>query len=103
MIGADISIILPEVILAVSAMALLMLGTYGGGDKQAVLINWLVAGLLFVLGLWIMLDPSEGEAFNGAFIADGFAQYTKVLMLWSAAIILVLARDFLQKRELAEV
>ena len=100
MIGADISIILPEVILAVSAMALLMLGTYGGGDKQAVLINWLVAGLLFVLGLWIMLDPSEGEAFNGAFIADGFAQYTKVLMLWSAAIILVLARDFLQKREL---
>jgi len=100
MIGADISIILPELILAVSAMALLMLGTYGGGDKQAVLINWLVAGLLFVLGLWIMLDPSEGEAFNGAFIADGFAQYTKVLMLWSAAIILVLARDFLQKREL---
>ena len=100
MIGADISIILPELILAVSAMALLMLGTYGGGDKQAVLINWLVAGLLFVLGLWIMFDPSEGEAFNGAFIADGFAQYTKVLMLWSAAIILVLARDFLQKREL---
>ena len=100
MIGADISIILPELILAVSAMALLMLGTYGGGDKQAVLINWLVAGQLFVLGLWIMLDPSEGEAFNGAFIADGFAQYTKVLMLWSAAIILVLARDFLQKREL---
>lgn len=100
MIGADISIILPELILAVSAMALLMLGTYGGGDKQAVLINWLVAGLLFVLGLWIMVDPSEGEAFNGAFIADGFAQFSKVLILWSAAIILVLARDYLQKREL---
>lgn len=100
MIGADISIILPELILAVSAMALLMLGTYGGGDRQAVLINWLVAGLLFVLGLWIMLDPSEGEAFNGAFIADGFAQFSKVLILWSAAIILVLARDYLQKREL---
>ncbi len=100
MIGADISIILPELILAVSAMALLMLGTYGGGDKQAVLINWLVAGLLFVLGLWIMLDPAEGEAFNGAFIADGFAQFAKVLMLWSAAIILILARDYLQKREL---
>ncbi len=100
MIGADISIILPELILAVSAMALLMLGTYGGGDKQAVLINWLVAGLLFVLGLWILLNPSQGEAFNGAFIADGFAQFTKVLMLWSAAIILVLARDYLQKRDL---
>jgi len=100
MIGADISIILPELILAVSAMALLMLGTYGGGDRQAVLINWLVAGLLFVLGLWILLDPSEGEAFNGAFIADGFAQFSKVLMLWSAAVILVLARDYLQKREL---
>ena len=67
MIGHDISIILPELVLAVSAMALLMFGTYGGGDKRAVTINWLMAGLLFVLGLWIMLDPSEGEAFNGAF------------------------------------
>lgn len=100
MIGADISIILPELILAASSMALLMLGTYGGGDRQAVLINWLMAGLLFVLGLWIMLDPSDGVAFNGAFVADGFAQFSKVLMLWSAAIILILARDYLQKREL---
>ena len=100
MIGADISIILPELILAVAAMALLMVGTYGGGDKRAVSINWLMVGLLFVLGLWIMLDPAQGEAFNGAFIADGFAQFAKVLMLWSAAVILVLARDYLQKREL---
>ena len=100
MIGADISIILPELILAVAAMALLMFGTYGGGDRRAVSINWLMAALLFALGLWIMLDPADGEAFNGAFIADGFAQFAKVLMLWSAAIILILARDYLQKREL---
>ena len=100
MIGADISIILPELVLALSAMALLMLGTYGGGDRKAGLINWLTVGLMVVLALWIAADPRTGTAFNGAFIADGFAQFAKVLMLLSAAAILVLARDYLEKRQL---
>jgi NADH-quinone oxidoreductase subunit N len=100
MIGADLSIVMPELLLAVGSMALLMLGTYGGGDRVAGLVNWLTVALLCALGLWIALDPSQGSAFNGAFIADKFAQFTKVLMLFSSAAILVLARDYLTKRGL---
>lgn len=100
MIGADLFIVMPELVLAVGSMALLMLGTYGGGDRIAGMINWAVVALLVVLGFWIAVDPSEGAAFNGAFIADGFAQFTKVLMLFSAAAILVLAKDYLTKRGL---
>ena len=100
MIGADIDIILPELTLAVASMALLMLGTYGGGDRKAGLINWLVAGLMTALAFWIAVDPKTGSAFDGAFIADGFAQFAKVLMLLSAAAILILARDYLERREL---
>ncbi|MGB0507515.1 MAG: NADH-quinone oxidoreductase subunit NuoN [Pikeienuella sp.] len=100
MIAADIDIILPELVLALASMALLMVGTYGGGDRLAGKINWASAILLAALGLWIAFDPSEGEAFNGAFVADGFAQYAKVLMLLSSATILVLARDYLTRRGL---
>ncbi|MGB0853774.1 MAG: NADH-quinone oxidoreductase subunit N, partial [Pikeienuella sp.] len=100
MIVTDLSIVMPELLLAVGSMALLMLGTYGGGDSVAKLVNWLTVGLLVVLGLWIAVDPSQGSAFNGAFVADKFAQYTKVLMLFSAAAILVLAKDYLTKRGL---
>ena len=100
MTWAELDPILPEIILAVSAMALLMFGTYGGGDRRAPLINWLTVALMVFLGLWIALDPKSGTAFNGAFIADGFAQFAKVLMLFAAAAILVLARDYLQRRQL---
>ncbi|MEL7462482.1 MAG: NADH-quinone oxidoreductase subunit NuoN [Pseudomonadota bacterium] len=100
MTWAELDPVLPEIVLALSAMALLMLGTYGGGDRKAGLINWLTVGLMVVLALWIAADPRNGTAFNGAFIADGFAQFAKVLMLLSAAAILVLARDYLEKRQL---
>ncbi|MEM8756097.1 MAG: proton-conducting transporter membrane subunit, partial [Pseudomonadota bacterium] len=100
MIGADIQIVLPEIVLAVAAMALLMFGTYGGGDRLAGLINWLTAGLLTLLGLWLAFDARTGIAFNGAFVADGFAQFAKVLMLWSSAAILILARDYLERAHL---
>ncbi|MEM7547205.1 MAG: NADH-quinone oxidoreductase subunit NuoN [Pseudomonadota bacterium] len=100
MIGADINTVLPELVLAVSSMALLMVGTYGGGDRLAGMINWLMAGLMALLGLWLMLDARTGTAFNGAFIADGFSQFAKVLMLWSSAVMLVLSRDYLSKRGL---
>ncbi len=100
MIGADMNTVLPELVLAVSCMGLLMFGTYGGGDQRAGLINWLMAVLMILLGFWLLLDARTGSAFNGAFIADGFSQFAKVLMLWSSAIMLILARDYLARRGL---
>lgn len=100
MTGADIELILPELLLALGSMGLLMLGTFGGGDRLAGLINWLMAGLMTLLALMIAADPGTGTAFNGAFVADGFGNFAKVLMLLSAAVILVLARDYLTRRGL---
>lgn len=100
MIGADLNLILPELALAVASMAFLMVGAFGGGDRRAELINWLVAGLMILLAAWIALDPSDGVAFNGAFIADGFSQFAKVLILLASATVLILARDYMTRRGL---
>ena len=45
MTSADFSIVLPEVVLALYAMAALMFGVYGGKDKLAPVISWATAGV----------------------------------------------------------
>ena len=83
MISADINTVLPEIILAVYAMAALMFGVYGGKDRLAGLIFWATAGVMVLLGLWIAFEPDgTSRAFNGAFINDGFARFAKVVMLF---------------------
>ena len=48
--GADFAIITPEIILALAAMALLMFGAYGGGDRRSAAILWISAALMAGLG-----------------------------------------------------
>ena len=95
----DYALIMPEILLACGAMALLMLGAYRGGDRQASLINWLSAALMLAVGLWIISDSGpEQAAFAGAFVNDGFARFAKVLILFSAALMLILGEDWFTRR-----
>ena len=99
MFGPDYSLVLPEIILAVGAMALLMLGAYRGEDRQASTINALSAGLLFIVGLWICFRGDVGGiGFGGAYVADGFSRFAKVLILFSSALVLLLSEDWFTRR-----
>ncbi|MCV6824692.1 MULTISPECIES: NADH-quinone oxidoreductase subunit NuoN [Halocynthiibacter] len=101
MLSADISTVLPELILAVSAMGLLMFGVYTSKDKAAPLILWATAGLMAVLGLWIAVAGDGAQtAFNGAFVDDAFSRFAKVVILFSAALILIMSQDYLAKQNL---
>ena len=97
--SADLALALPEIVMAVAAMALLMLGAYGGEDRKASLILWLSAGLMLVIAIWIGTDgPAESTAFGGSFSVDGFARFAKVLILGSAALMLVIGEDYLERQ-----
>ncbi|MEM7508731.1 MAG: NADH-quinone oxidoreductase subunit NuoN [Pseudomonadota bacterium] len=97
--GADYLIVLPEILMAVGAMALLMLGAYGGEDKKRFLITWLSAGLMLgIAGLIATGAPGEKTAFGGSFVVDAYARYAKVLILISAAAMLVIGQDYLERR-----
>lgn len=101
MISSDLNIVLPEIILAVFAMAALMFGVYTRKDEAAPVITWATAGVMIVLGLWIAFSPMANRAaFNGAFIDDGFSRFAKVLMLWSSAIMLLLSQDYLRRNDM---
>ena len=101
MISSDITIVLPEVLLAVFSMAALMFAVYTKKDDTAPLVTWATAGAMMAIGLWIVASPIDNRmAFNGAFIDDGFSRFAKVLMLFSSAIMLLLSQDYLRRNNM---
>ena len=99
-ICADLMVLLPELILAVGAMALLLAGAIGG-EKTAPMISWGAIALLAAAGAAIILGPEQATAFNNAFIADGFSRFAKLLILAGAALSILLAEDYFARLNLS--
>ena len=101
MIQADLTIILPEIVLALYAMAALLGAVYTTKDGLAPLLVWSTAGLTALLAIWI---ATQGEgtnvAFNGMFVDDGFARFAKVAILLSAGAVLVMSQEYMARRDL---
>ncbi len=98
MISADLNIVLPELILAVYAMGALMFAVYTGKDATAPLILGSTAALMAALGVWIAISGSgAATAFGGAFIDDGFSRFAKVIILLSAAAILLMSQSYMER------
>ncbi|MEM9369689.1 MAG: NADH-quinone oxidoreductase subunit NuoN [Pseudomonadota bacterium] len=97
--SGDYAIVLPEIIMAVGAMALLMFGVYGGEERQARTVSHASSGLMAIVGLLIMTDTTGKQvAFDGAFVVDAYASYAKVLILFSSAVMLTLGQSYLERR-----
>ena len=101
MIQADLTIILPEILLSLFAMMALMFGVYTTKDKVAPLLTWVTAAVFVLLAAWIGLN-GEGSnvAFNGMFHDDAFARFAKVTILLSAAAVLLMSQDYMERRGL---
>lgn len=100
--GVDLPILLPEIVLSVYAMAALLFGVYRGKDALTGVLTWATAGLFVLLAAFVALRNGEGAiAFGGLFIDDAFARFAKVVVLLSAAGVLVMAKDYMARRDLA--
>ena len=70
----DLYVLLPELILAVGAMALLLIGAVRG-DKSANTLT-ILAVLLIGASAYLSMVVGDGTAFGGAFVMDSFARFT---------------------------
>ncbi|NGO64454.1 NADH-quinone oxidoreductase subunit NuoN [Rhizobium daejeonense] len=87
---ASLHLVTPELILAVGALALLMIGVFAG-EKSATTVTGLAVALLIISGVWLVLVPAEGSAFGGAYVADGYARFMKVLALIGSITAMIMA------------
>ncbi|MFC2967237.1 NADH-quinone oxidoreductase subunit NuoN [Acidimangrovimonas pyrenivorans] len=101
MTSADFSTVLPEVAIAVYAMAALLFGVYTNKDRTTGLLVWGTAAVFALVAIWIGLaPPGTHTAFGGMFIDDGFARFSKVVILLSAAAVLLIGQDYMIRRGL---
>ncbi len=81
----DLAPALPEIILAIGAMALLMFGVFRKDDDAGPVAAGALV-LFIITGAAVLMAPAEtAVTFNGSFIADPFARFVKILILIGAA------------------
>ena len=83
---------LPEIVLAVSGLAILIAGVLPRRDMTFP-CTMLVLGA-FVLAGVLVIAQGEGTAFGGQYVADNYSAFMKLLALAGAALGLVLALDW---------
>jgi NADH-quinone oxidoreductase subunit N len=93
--GYQLLPVLPELVLAVGAMVLLMVGAYKG-VRATNLVVVLALILIVVVGvLELTLPAGKLVTFNGSFIVDDFARFLKILALIGSGATLILSTEFL--------
>src|ERR1700722_19605298 len=93
--GYQLLPVLPELVLAVGAMALLMVGAYQGVRATGLIISLALVLLVIVGVLELTLPAGKLVTFNGSFIVDDFARFLKILALIGSGATLILATEFL--------
>ncbi len=94
----DLAPIYPELMLAVGALLLLMLGAFGGpraGEVASNLAMVLLAGVALVLAF----GPAEGALFEGAFVLDPFARLLKILVLIGSTVAIAMSTGFARRQK----
>ena len=96
-LSSSISLLTPELILAVGAMVLLMIGVFSGERAYSV-VNGLAVLVLIAAGAWV-LTANNGGAFDGAFVSDPFARFMKILTLVGSALTLIMSTGFAREQK----
>jgi NADH-quinone oxidoreductase subunit N len=83
----------PELILAVGAMVLLMVGVFSG-ERANSTVTGLAVAVLIATGAWMLFFTGDGQAFGGAFVSDPFGRFMKVLTLIGSVLTLIMSVGF---------
>jgi NADH-quinone oxidoreductase subunit N len=74
--------VLPEIILAIAALVLLLVGVLALKREQSGVLSGVAIVVLLLLAVYVgVVGGTEGLLFNGGFIDDGFARFMKTLAL----------------------
>ncbi|MEO0668575.1 MAG: NADH-quinone oxidoreductase subunit NuoN [Pseudomonadota bacterium] len=101
--AADLTIILPEILLAVFAMLGLIGAVYTSKDQMASALLWATSAVFLAIAVWIgFTGEGVSIAFNGMFVDDAFSRFAKVTILVSAAAVLLMSEGYMSSRGLLQ-
>lgn len=93
---ANLVPVLPELVLAVGALLMVLIGSFGG-ERSYALIRWMSIFLMVGAGglVW-QADPSQTAYFGGAFISDAFAKFMKIATLAGSVVTLIISEAYMK-------
>ena len=89
----------PELLIAVGAMALLMVGVFVHKDKANGIVTSLTVALLIAAMAWMVFFAPFGAAFDNAYIQNEFTFFMKMLVLIGAIVALVMSVGFAREEK----
>jgi NADH-quinone oxidoreductase subunit N len=97
----DIAPALPEIILAVGAMALLIFGAISG-EKSTRTVSWLaIVVLIIALAVSLTQGGERRLGFDGMFVADAFALFMKALVLIGSSVTILIGMRYNEDQGIA--
>ncbi|HEX8442737.1 MAG TPA: NADH-quinone oxidoreductase subunit NuoN [Allosphingosinicella sp.] len=85
---------LPEIVLTLGALFVMMLAAYSG-DRVSKIATWMAVGFLAVAAITMPgVTNAGGVGFDGLYIADSFAAFSKILIYIAAAASLLAANGW---------
>ena len=98
----NVAAVLPEILLALGASALLMLGVFRGNNAtRLVLLSGVVLLLVALIVMWLGQERVDVLAMSGLFIADSFAAFMKSLVLIGAMLSMLMALGYIERERMA--
>ena len=98
---ADLSVVLPEIVLSLYVMAALLGAVYTVKDKLGPILIWSTSALIVVLAIWIGTSGAgTQEAFGGMIVNDAFSRFAKVAILLSAAAVMIMGQEYMSRRDM---
>jgi len=92
---------LPEIILAVTAMTLMMVGAFRKRDATRLCLWLAIVGLIAAAWALVSVTPPRAVTFHGQFVSDYFGLFMKLLVLLGSALTLVMSQDYLAREKMA--
>jgi len=93
----DFMTALPEIWLAVAAMALLLLGVFRGNGSTR-LVSWLAVLAIAIAFVMVAAAPAAREVtFAGMFVSDSFAKFAKELILIGSAGSIIMSLGYIRR------
>jgi NADH-quinone oxidoreductase subunit N len=89
---------IPEIALALAAMAILLVGAFMRPAGAFLMCSMLSLGALLLTAGLVVVAPA-GFGYGGLFMADAFSRFSQILILASAALAIILSLDFNRQEE----
>jgi NADH-quinone oxidoreductase subunit N len=86
---------LPEMVLAVGALVLLLIGAVAG-QRATPLVTGLSIALVVVVAAVLLFATGDGVSFSGSFVLDGFARLMKFIVLIGSAVAIVMSVGYMR-------